>query len=390
MASISEILEFLDREGALSLGDVPDVWPTLGEGEEVYEVDWSRLFPRRPLDQGPNDWDLYGSQEWELDGDDLVRIFGAGRSDEPHESNDSPESTPGWDRCAWYQPIHFHGPAWGIYLYDECLVTVARGVYALLGAPPMTIQLAQALLRAAFASLFLHEQYHHKIESLGLRLHVVQQRSLYPGYFKNVYMNALGTDDLIEEGLANADSFRRLDTDPYRTWLPGRVGAALRDYLRAAFQVAPPGYRLATNLLDDVSFGATESLLSSQLQEGTVTPARPTTPDWLLATHLTQSMFSVRQNIWTIVAKGSKPLLPVRPRWIAPLERRKVEKVLKREGFKLVPGRGKGSHGVYRHEDRGIVVLPSRKELTPGVAKTTAHTLGLKNAAELERLASRI
>jgi hypothetical protein len=53
-------------------------------------------------------------------------------------------------------------------------------------APP-SYTLAKALVRAAFASLFLHEAYHHKTESHAIRLHVVQQLSCFGPYFWKVY-----------------------------------------------------------------------------------------------------------------------------------------------------------------------------------------------------------
>lgn len=38
------------------------------------------------------------------------------------------------------------------------------------------------LKRAALITVFLHEQYHHKIESFSIRLAVAEHRSFYPDY----------------------------------------------------------------------------------------------------------------------------------------------------------------------------------------------------------------
>ena len=383
MPSLASILEFLEVQGALAMGDPPGVWPVLSEDDngEVHELDWSRLFPTRVLDRGSEDWDLYGDDNWAVPSDVFDRIAGEtsatiGGTDQAH---------PGWDRCAWYQPIHFHGPAWGIFLYDQCVLDVAAVLYTALGRPPLVATLVKTLIRAGFATLFLHEQYHHKTESLAIRLHVVEQMPKYIPYFLGVYIPASGTDDQIEEGLANADSYHRLDDKPYQVWLGRRIRELTKNYLEVSFQpgVSPPGYQLAAGLLGQASFDALENELEAQVQEAKLKPARTAVDDWSLATHLNQSMFTVRQNIWMIVPKGSAPMLPTRPTWIAPVSRRALERLLVNMGFSEVKKRGKGSHRVYRKDGSGLIVLPDAKDLSPVVLRNTAHTLGMKSASEL-------
>ncbi len=381
MPALTHILEILDRDDALELVDPPTVWPSLDSEDEVYELDWTRLFPRRVTDRGAEEWDLYGDDGWALPDDVLERISGGGRG-QLDVSADG-RTPPGWDRCAWYQPIHFYGPAWGIFVYDQCLIDVAAALYLVLGAPPMSDRLGRTLLRSAFAILFLHEQYHHKTESLAIRLHVIEQTRRYVPYFKNVYMPSAGTDDQIEEGLANADSYHRLADDPYRSWLPGRIREATKEYLSLSFRVAPPGYRIASTLLDRADFDALENVLEAQVQEASLTPTRTATEDFGVATHLNQSLFQIRQNIWTIAAKGRSPLLPAKPTWIAPLSRHAIERFLATEGYEPAKGRGKGSHRVYKKTGTANIVLPDQKDLSPVVLRNTAHALGLRNAREL-------
>ena len=91
--------------------------------------------------------------------------------------------------------------------------------------------LVQALVRAGFSALLLHEHYHHKTECMGLRLHVVEQTSRYVPYFRGVYIPAAGSVDQLEEGLANGDSFLRLRTEPYSKWVRGLVRTELENYL---------------------------------------------------------------------------------------------------------------------------------------------------------------
>jgi predicted RNA binding protein YcfA (HicA-like mRNA interferase family) len=376
MPTLAQILEVLDRDEALEVGAAPDIWPTLDPDDAVYELDWSRLFPGRVLDRGQADWDLYGNDEWSLPPETLQQF-------DDRTPSGVDRSPPGWDRCAWYQPIHFHGPAWGIFLYDQCVIDVARLLYSALGGPRLTDSLAKTLLRAGFAALFLHEQYHHKTESLGLRLHVIQQSAKYVAYFRSVYVPAAGSDDQIEEGLANADSYHRLDDAPYKDWLGKSVKQLTKAYLTASFAVSPPGYRLASGLLDVADFDAMENELEAQVQEATLKPTRPSPEDFGLATHLNQSIFSIRQNIWTVAAKGATPLLPVKPGWVTPLSRSSLEQFLRANGFEAQKGRGKGSHKLYVKAGAPTVVLPASKDLSHVVLRNTAHALGMRNAREL-------
>lgn len=380
MPELFEIVDLLERNEALSLDDPAQPWPGLDVDEEVdvLEVDWRRLFPGRVRDRGNADWELYGDDDWSLPGAAIDRILsgedlGAGAT----------VRVPGWDVCAWYQPIHFHGFDWGIYIYDHCILDIAASVYLRLGSPPLTMPLAKTLVRAGFAALFLHEQYHHKVESAAIRMLVVQQSDAYLRYMARVYMPSDGTDDQIEEGLANADSWFRVADEPYSVWLGKAVRTALQEYLRDCFRVAPPGYRLAGRIIDDQRYYADQSELLARLQEGTLHPKRPVPWDFMIATHLTHSLFSVRQDLWSITTRGSSPLLPTKGASLPQVSTRNVERVLTDRGWVKAKGRGKGSHRVYRDGGARTVVLPDRKDLSPAVLRNTAKALGLKNAAEL-------
>ena len=159
MPDLGRILDMLDRDDALELdaqadrpGDSGDsLWPTIEDGDEVLEVDYARLFPTsRPTDRGYDDFEVYGD-EWFLSEDDVGEILGeVGR--DPGES-----TPPGWDVWAWYQPIHYFGPDWGIYIREAGLMECARRIGRSL--PPglagrASPLLGKAVVRAAFAALF--------------------------------------------------------------------------------------------------------------------------------------------------------------------------------------------------------------------------------------------
>ncbi len=242
---VPKVICHLDEQGELDFDGSP--WVTWNESSDLYEVDFKRLFPTNApsIDREtrlPDDEEWLYEPSVELLGG-IERALHDGRPD--RSENDT--SMVAWDTCAWYQPIHFFGYDWGIYIREDCLVRAAIRIARFIDCrSAVAINpriLSKPLLRAAFCVYFLHEQYHHKIECFGLRVHVASQNPVYSRYSKHVYRLLSGTDDQIEEALANADSYRRLTDDPYNRWLTKPIIEATREFLRFEFPVSPPGYR---------------------------------------------------------------------------------------------------------------------------------------------------
>ena len=197
MTKIDQIISVLDDDNSLALGESPWDRKVDHESFEIRQVDWGKLFPgSRPMDRDRDtDWEVYGDR-WDINEAVVAEIF-----DEPLDIDASaPED---WDVCAWYNPIHFHGYDWGIFIKEECLKRLAGKLYVetkIIAAslnPMQREMLAKGLLRTAFSIFYHHELYHHKTECLGFRLHAVQRRSSYLPYFNNVYKAAAGTDSQI-------------------------------------------------------------------------------------------------------------------------------------------------------------------------------------------------
>ena len=386
MPDLSTILNMLDRDDALDLNlqrwpDEERVWPTT-DGSDVHEVDYERLFPspRRATDRGVEDFEIYGD-DWTID-DDVARDITEGVGAAPREAN-----PPVWDVWAWYQPIHYFGPDWGIFIRETALRELARRIGRRLPHRPRRLtdpMLAKALVRAAFAALFLHEQYHHKTESAALRMHVIERRQVYPNYHVGVYRHFAGTDDQIEEGLANADSWRRMTEPAYTRWTGGTVNKAARAYLKDSFGAAPPAYRNARLLLGGDEFEQEQEQLFVQLQDG-LAGARPFPSEFGIATQLNRSLFTVSQRIWTVVPAAARSILPTHPA-VAPLATARLEKYIKKEGWAEVPGGGKGGHRKFRNTDGEMIILRAEKDVSLPVLKSTADTLGV-SVYELKELA---
>lgn len=392
MSTIDQAVDYLIRNHALELGESP--WSTHGEGQEVYRVDWDRLFPPRGrgvfLDNGfpyGDHWDIKPTRD---EVDELGCFLGVGLPDGQPPTDDQ---LPEWDICAWYQPIHFFGHDWGIFIKEGCVKRAAFMIARFID--PAVVHMAalgvwfNALYRAAIYLYFLHEHYHHKVECLGFRLHVVQRKSSFIPYHKLIYAGTKGTDDHLEEALANADCYHRLAKQPYAIWLTAHVVKATRAYLQWQYPHDPPGYRMARHFLTKPEFDAGENLLQAQVKEVSLSPAQPA-DEWDMAPRMTQSFFPVTSNIWTVIPAGAKSRLPLKP--VAPIRTcstRDMIGLYQQAGYQLADG-GKGSHVKMKKSGAPTMVLPgNRHELSPGVAKTALRVLGDFSLQDLPHLLKR-
>ncbi len=309
MPAIQKVVKFLEDNKALKKGGSP--WPTYSDehGEQQrYQIDWSKLFP-------PERRNRYQDREpWPTDDDYELRKLASDIDEASYRGYPSDEelrtmaSAQSWDTCAWYQPIHYSGFDWGIFIREGCIINQVRHISRFLSRP-VPGGLLPRLIRASVYAYFLHEQYHHKVECLGLRLHVVDRKSRYLPYDAMVYTPSKNSDLLLEEALANADAFQRLWNEPYRSLIGDPVVRATQEYLAATFPYNPEGYRMARYYLTKDAFEAGENLLHGQMHEATLTPSQPT-DEWEIATWLMRSMFRVTDNIWTIVPAGRRSILP--------------------------------------------------------------------------------
>lgn len=381
----TDIVTMLDRDGALGSPD-DSPWPT-HDGDNLVPVDWSGLFPGRGRG-GIEAADQLDAWEPPLDEDFLggldERVGTNARGQRPKRKKNGGVQP---DVCAWYQPIHFHGLDWGIFLKQDCLLRLALEISGFVAYRPRTFaerfHLAKALIRAAFATLFLHEQYHHKTESYAIRLHVVERTPKYGPYFRAVYdpLRASASDDLHEEALANADSYIRLATSPYERWLGAAVVEATRAYLADRFPFDPPGYRRAIDFLNPEDFDRREFLFKSQVQEAAVVPYR-SPADWLMAPRINQSFFTCRSDIWTIVRPGTPSVLPTSVPYPA-VSTTTMIKALREYGYARTKG-GKGSHVKLVADGMPTLIIPGgRKDLSPVVVRNVAKALGYRNPREL-------
>lgn len=291
------------------------------ENQERRLIDVERLFDPR-------------SQPWlfEPTEEDLAEIDKAFAQGEPTE-NETGATQGGWplvwETCAWYQPIHFFGPDWGIYIKEDC---VRRAAYRFARFVPRHVQplfshrdWLNRLSLAALLAYYYHEHYHHRVESLGYRLHVVLGRSCYRPYMTSIYqvlktnlgyypagpyINGWNPDEQIEEALANANSYRH-------THLRGSLRAkvsepAIRAWQRGMlwqFRHDPPGYRQAHRYLLPREFRAGENILKERMVSALLAPGPA--PKWDFTPDMTKGFFERRAKFWGVIDRGGRWRFPV-------------------------------------------------------------------------------
>lgn len=386
-----QILDVLRQYGINPLDDdyaeaeLPGIGE-IGEGEGVYATSISEVFGRGDGegtdtldgfdldDPRMREWqgslreiiDISTNGGWPNDGL-LGRVLGrAVEQPEPH--------------CAWYCPIHFFGHGWGIYIRESCILSHALNIASFVHWPSMHLPqsvIARDLLRSAFYVFFLHEQFHHKVESLGFRLLVSTGTDRYRPYKTNVYRRTFNTADCIEESLANAESYRRLGEPRYVQRVDPAIREGLRRYLKWSIPQQPPGYREGMNFLPEALYRDGLYDLQSQMLDGRLPPSMPKA-NWSVAPNMITALSDITDDIYVVLPKGARPIF--RPTSVDPgatVSSQVLEGALTRHyGYQPVAG-GKGSHVKLKKPGAPTIILPgNRTTVSPGVVKNVLNALG--------------
>jgi hypothetical protein len=380
--SVSGTLDVLRAHGIRPLED--DQWeidlPGIGQiegGESVYSTSIIEVLGTDSEgllgDRATREIDDLRLREWRNEVDRIIENGGQGGrkplSPEPPEPY-----------CAWYCPIHFFGHGWGIYIRESCILTHARDIATRVHWPSVRAprwETERQLLRSAFYVFFLHEQFHHKVESLGLRLLIATGRDRYRPYKSNVYSPTFLTTDCLEESLANAESYRRLREPHYTKRVDPAIRAGLRDYLRLSFPMEPPGYAEAVHYLADAPYRDGLFNLQSQVLDGVIPPTT-NAGHWSVAPNMIAALADITDDIYVILPQGARPIFratSVDPR--ATASSRALESALTRHhGYRRVPG-GKGSHVKLEKLGASTIIIPGNQPVvSPGIVKHVLEAIG--------------
>ncbi len=285
------------------------------------------------------------------------------------------------DALAWYLPFHYHGPDWGIYIKEAEVLNLASYIKMRLGGGPSDWLEAQQLCRVALSILYLHEAFHHKVESFATRLEIARLSPVYIPYDEHVFQTLLGTDDVLEEAIACSEMHSRLRAEKsFHGGVPGEVKAAALGFLRDWIPTLPPGYRRGL----EPGCSGQRGVLMSQIAHATASPTQ-SSGDWDVASHMIRGLFSKELVAHVVVPVGSTPVIP----WIdasryLSISTRAVERHITRDFGYADTGRGKGSHRHFHCRGRAPITLPANREaLSPGVQRHVASALGYRNIREL-------
>ena len=139
-------------------------------------------------------------------------------------------------------------------------------------------------IRASLGVLYLHEAFHHRMESFAIGIETVEQTKIYCPYHDSVFkpLRAQGSTTFSRSALATAESYRRLREDVYLT-LGSRwdLRKAAKSPLSTWFATLPPGYRRASFFLSDGPFESALHQLFCQIDEAAIFPDRSPT-EWRL------------------------------------------------------------------------------------------------------------
>ena len=298
---------------------------------------------------------------------------------------------------AWYQPIHYYGHAWGIYIKESAVIDLAARIYEPLfknsATSQMTYQMsalkpsraAAESIYAAMMILYLHEEYHHKVESFSIRNHIVTERCSYDAYVKNVYLLARNSSPTTcrEEAICHAYSRRRLRSKLSGKTSPETIYQAIRVVDEIIKQAVGP-YAGAEFLISDSDFEWTQTELQCQIQEGI-----PITATDNLRWHYEEKLFSPLyrgKNLPCILVPNTTPQIHVPGVLHFTATSRNVVKIMRQHGYQEEKG-GKGSHTKFGKVGGPMIIIPKGKELSPGVLKNVAQSLGMpiQDLAKLAR-----
>ncbi len=371
-------LNVLDGMDFLDLGS-PGEWDGDLDGHDTYDINWDEVLQDRVDSTSRNQNDAVNDR-WARATEEITKRSGGSQSPPPPISVDA---------LAWYAPFHRFGLSWGIYIYESSVIDIAGQIGTFL-KPGVILRpgITQQLSRVALSILYLHEAFHHKIESFATRLEVVKRQKVFLPYEQNVYQNLLGTDELMEEALACAEMYMRLKEKTYRRGISDSVYEATTAMLDAWIPTLPPGYRMAETIMSGLSpFEKNRNALLCQVNEGVINSTQ-NYHEWSLATQMTRGLFSWREIAYVLIPKGTKSLIP----WFSDevtklsISTRDLEKLIRQFGYSEISG-GKGSHRKFVHNSRPTIILPNAREsLSPGVLRSVARTLGVGSIRDLGAL----
>ena len=275
--------------------------------------------------------------------DGLAERIGDTHRGGPLQRGRIPSPMPPPDCLAFYLPFHNFMPTWwGVYLTVEGVAILANHFVTLSGG---ALKPAEAVA-ASRLFLYHHEAFHHQVECFATRLELTHRKPLYVADFDRLYKNGFGTDACIEEGLANAQAYRKTKAT---------LGHyALENALQHYISNSPPGYRLGVGLAK--RFRRNQAKFAEENHRACF-PAQPHSNDriWEALGHMFDGISNIRGRVNYILSRHSPLIARTRIKPLLPPSKL-VKKIADYTSFDFV--RHGGSHDIYRAGNGAMVPIP--------------------------------
>ena len=285
---------------------------------------------------------------------------------------------------AWYQPMHFYGGNWGIYVLKSGLEEIMQCIASYCSQIEMSTnpKFKSEIRFAAWQLLLLHEEFHHKVEMVATRLAVLSRNHSYRNYSHNVYSATKVSSPLNcrEEALCDAYVFRNISKR-----LSKKVSREITSALKQAWidhmSSAVGPYAGSLSLISESSFSNAVHGLIDQVISATVSP-KASSLDWGVFPEFLDSLPNLKENIYLVEDLSSAAILG-NSIFLA-LPTRKLQKVISMYGYSK-SNEGDGSHEKWKKVGSPFIILTNSREQSISVIKSTAKTLGM-NVDELARV----
>ena len=203
------------------------------------------------------------------------------------------------DALAFYLPFHYYLPVWGIYLTVEGVRDLATFIHGCAGG---ALTATEAVL-ASRVFLYGHEAYHHLVESFATRLETSHRVPLYKKGFEDIYRRHLGTDESIEEALANRHGYVKA-LSAFAKDKPKKL--ALAEALAIYIEGCPPGYRRALEFETQSAFKTEQCEFAEDQHHESLRTRSPKHPAvWLSFPHAFSGISRVTSRVNYIIHRNS-------------------------------------------------------------------------------------
>ena len=277
---------------------------------------------------------------------------------------------------AWYQPIHYYGEHWGIYIKDSGVNAFMQSISSFLTKleNQNALHIINQIQKIAIEILRLHEEYHHIVEAFAIKQHLITLNPTYIDYNDKVYFpsKSLTPCPCPEERLCDAYVYRKLQSK-----IRGRVSKELFDAtlssLRAHMASASGPYQGSLSITSSKEFKKEQKSNLTQVLTAETHPNIEIERTKFLSEAL-KPFSSLNQNVYLVRDVDMVNHVPGVHLFAAP--RRKVEKYILKRGY-LPTNEGDGSHTKYKKDGAPFIVLTKGREQSQTVLKSTAKALGM-------------